>query len=268
MDSPRAAGGPGEIEAALQGKLPRLIELGDIRGDLHMHTTETDGSSSVAEMALVAAACGLRYIAIADHSKALAMANGLDEVRLRKQGKAIEEANAALDGRIRVLRGIEVDILREGTLDLEEAALRELDVVVASVHSAFNLPKQEMTARVIHAIETGAVDIVGHPTGRILLRREPYAVEMEAVMRAAKFHGVAMELNAFPDRLDISDVHCRMAKDIGVKIVISTDSHTPAHLRLMGYGVGNARRGWLEAKDVLNTRDADEFVRLLHEGHR
>lgn len=258
----------GEIEAALQGRLPRLVEPGDIRGDLHMHTTETDGSATIEEMALAAAALGRGYVAIADHSRALSMVRGMDEARLRRQGEEIVRANTRLRGRIRVLRGIEVDILKDGSLDMADDALGELDVVVASVHSSFGMPRDEMTARVIRAIESGLVDVIAHPTGRLLLRREPYALDLEAVLRAAKGRGVAMELNAFPDRLDLSDTHLRMAKEMGVKIVISTDAHTPEHLELLRFGVDTARRGWLEARDVLNTRGVDEFLGLLHEGHR
>ncbi len=258
----------GEIEAALEGRLPRLLELGDIRGDLHVHTTATDGSASVEEMALAAIERGYAYIAIADHSQALAMVGGLDERRLRAQGAEIDRVNRKLAGKFRVLKGIEVDILREGALDLADDALRELDVVVASVHSAFGLPRAEMTRRIIRAIESGLVDILGHPTGRMLLKREPYDVDLEAVIAAAKEYGVALELNAFPDRLDLSDVHCRSAKEAGAKIVISTDAHDPEHLDLMRYGVATARRGWLGPDDVLNTRPVEEFLRLLHAGRR
>jgi DNA polymerase (family 10) len=258
----------GEIAAAAEGHLPRLLELQDIQGDVHMHTTTTDGSASVEEMALAAAERGRKYIAITDHSKALAMARGLDEERLRSHAAAIDAVDRSLRGRIRVFKGIEVDILRDGALDLAAESLRELDVVIGSVHSIFHLPREEMTARVVRAIESGLIDIVAHPTGRLLLRRDPYPLDMEKVLAAARARGVAMEASAFPDRLDLSDVHCRMARDMGVKVVINTDSHAPAHLELMRFGVANARRGWLEAKDVLNTRGPDEFLRLLHDGHR
>jgi DNA polymerase (family 10) len=258
----------GEIEAAMEDRIPRLLEREDLRGDVHMHTTETDGSATVEEMARAAIDRGRSYIAIADHSKALAMTGGLDEKRLAAQGRVIDRVNASLGDRIRVLRGIEVDILRDGQLDLKEEALRRLDVVVASVHSHFNLPREEMTARVIRAMDSGCVDILAHPTGRLLLRREPYQLDMEAVMKAAATRGVALELNAFPDRLDLSDTHCRMARDIGVKVVISTDSHTTEHLDLLRFGVGQARRGWLRAEDVLNTLEVDAFLKNLHAGHR
>ena len=258
----------GEIQAAAEGRLPRLLELEDIQGDVHMHTTTTDGSASIEEMALTAVDRGRKYIAITDHSKALAMARGLDEERLKAHAAAIDAVDRSLRGKIRVLKGIEVDILRDGSLDLAAESLRELDVVVASIHSIFHLSREEMTARVVRAIESGLIDIVGHPTGRLLLRRDPYPLDMERVLAAARARGVALEASAFPDRLDLSDIHCRMARDMGVKIVINTDSHAPSHLDLMRFGVGTARRGWLEAKDVLNTRGPDEFLRLLHDGHR
>ncbi|HVY60527.1 MAG TPA: DNA polymerase/3'-5' exonuclease PolX [Planctomycetota bacterium] len=258
----------GEIEAAFAGRLPKLLEPGEIRGDVHMHTTETDGTASIEDMALAAAEQGRTYIAITDHSKALAFARGLDEARLREHVARIREADRKLAGKIRVLAGIEVDILEDGSLDLAKDALAALDVVVGSVHSHFGLGRDEMTARIVRAIESDSIDIVGHITGRILLRRDPYALDMERIMAAAKAHGVALEASAYPDRLDMSDVHCRMAKEHGVKVVIDTDSHATSHLELMRYGVANARRGWLEAGDVLNTRDCDDFLRLLHHGHR
>ena len=173
-----------------------------------------------------------------------------------------------LGDKIRVFCGIEVDILQDGTLDLPADVLGELDVVVGSVHSYFNLSKEDMTARLVRAIESRQVDIIGHPTGRLLLRRDPYAIDMERVMRAARENGVALESSASPERLDLADHHCRMAKEMGVKIVINTDAHATSHLDLMKYGVATARRGWLEAENVLNTRDPQEFLRLLHEGHR
>ncbi len=258
----------GEIEAAAEGRLPRLIEANDLRGDLHMHTTETDGAASIEEMALAAAERGRRYVAITDHSKALAFARGLDEARLREHVARIRAADRKLGGTIRVLAGIEVDILADGTLDLSADALAELDVVIASVHSHFDQPREEITARVVRAIESGSVDVLGHPTGRILLRRNPIALDMERVMRAAKEHGVALEVNAYPDRLDLSDVHCRMAKEIGVKLTIDTDAHQPQHLGLLRFGVDNARRGWIEKEDVLNTLECDEFLEAIRERRR
>jgi DNA polymerase (family 10) len=258
----------GEIETAREGKLPRLLELSDLQGDVHMHTSVTDGTATIEEMALAAAERGRRYVAITDHSRALAMARGLDEERLRAHAARVREAGAALRGKLRLFTGVEVDILKGGELDLALDALRELDVVVGSIHSHFNLNREEMTERVLRAIGSGAIDILGHPTGRILLRRDPYPLDMDRILKAAGENGVALEASAFPDRLDLSDVHCRMAKERGVKLVINTDSHATSHLDLLRFGVDTARRGWLTAADVLNTRGPDEFLRLLHEGHR
>ena len=258
----------GEIEAAAAGRLPRLLETRDLRGDVHMHTNTTDGTATIEEMAAAAAERGHGYCAITDHSKALAFAFGLDEARLAEHRERIRAVDRAQGGRIRVLAGIEVDILQDGALDLAKEALAELDVVVGSVHSKFDLGREEMTARLVRAIESGAIDIVGHPTGRILGRREPYAWDTERVMGAAKAHGVALEMSAYPDRLDMSDVMGRAAKERGLKVVISTDSHAPSHLALQRYGVDTARRAWLEKADVLNTRECDDFLAALHAGHR
>ena len=258
----------GEIEAASNGALPVLVQTTDIRGDVHMHTTETDGTSTIAEMAAAARERGREYIAITDHSKALAMARGLDEARLSQHAKAIRAIDRKLAGKIRVFCGIEVDILKSGELDLAHEALTELDVVVASVHSHFHLSSDDMTARLVSAIESGVVDIVGHPTGRILTRRDPYPLDMETILRAAKAHGVAMELSATPDRLDLSDTHARMAKELGVKLVVNTDAHAQEHLDFLRHGVDNARRAWLESDDLLNTLPADAFLTALHDGHR
>ena len=233
-----------------------------------MHTSVTDGTATIEEMALAAAERGRRYVAITDHSKALAMARGLDEERLRAHAARVAQAGTELRGKVRIFTGVEVDILKGGELDLAADALRELDVVVGSIHSHFNLSREEMTERVLRAIGSRAIDILGHPTGRILLRRDPYSLDMERVLKAARENGVALEASAFPDRLDLSDTHCRMAKEMGVKVVINTDSHATFHLDLLRFGVDTARRGWLTAGDVLNTRGPDEFLELLHQGHR
>jgi DNA polymerase (family 10) len=257
----------GEIEAAEEGRLPALLEQDDLRGDCHMHTKETDGAATIEEMAEAGRARGYRYIAITDHSKALTVARGMDAKRLQSQMAAIDALNRRLQG-FRVLKGIEVDILGDGALDMDAATLAKLDVVVASVHSRMNQPREEMTARIVRAIESGLVDVVGHPTGRILGRRDAFEVDVERVLRAAAACGVAMEINAYPDRLDLNDSHCRLAKRLGVKIVISTDSHDPRHLDLIRYGVYTARRGWLDKGDVLNTLDAGAFVRELRRNRR
>ena len=252
----------GEIEAAEHGKLPKLVQLKDIRGDLQMHTTASDGRNSIEEMGEAAKALGYEYIALTDHSKAVTVANGMDEKRTLEQIKKIHVAQEKVDG-IRLLAGIEVDILKNGKLDLDDEVLAELDVVVASVHSYMNLGAAEMTERLLAAIENPYTHIIAHPTGRLVLRRDPFAYDMEKILDAAKEHGVAMECNAYPDRLDLKDVHLRMAKERGVKIVISTDSHTTANLNFMKYGVMTARRGWIEKKDVINTLPFDQFMAAL-----
>jgi DNA polymerase (family 10) len=252
----------GEIEAAEKGKLPKLVTLDDIRGDLQMHTTASDGRNTIEEMGAAAKKLGYEYIALTDHSKAVTVANGMDEKRTLEQIKKIHAARERVPG-IRLLAGIEVDILKDGSLDLDDEVLAQLDVVVASVHSYMNLESAEMTDRILAAIENPYTQIVAHPTGRLVLRRDPFHYDMEKVLDAAKKHGVAMESNAYPDRLDLKDVHLRMAKERGVKIVISTDSHTTANLGYMKYGVKTARRGWVEKKEVINTLPLDEFLAAL-----
>jgi DNA polymerase (family 10) len=253
----------GEIEGAAHGSLPRLITRTDIRGDVHMHTTATDGHNSIREMADAALALGYGYLAITDHSQALAMANGLDEKRALEHIQRIREVDRELEGRIRVFPGIEVDILGDGALDLDDEVLAQMDVVIASVHSRFDLPREEMTARVIRAIENPYTRILGHPTGRLLLRREPFALDMGLVLRRAAELGVAMEHNAAPERLDLNDRDLRLAKELGCKIVINTDSHDIRHLAKMDYGVRQLRRAWLGPEDVLNTLEAKEFLAAL-----
>jgi len=249
----------GEIEAAEKGKLPKLVELEDIRGDLQMHTTASDGRNSIEEMGAAAKKLGYEYIALTDHSKAVNVANGMDEKRTLEQIKKIRAAQARVPG-IRLLAGIEVDILKDGSLDLDNEVLAQLDVVVASVHSYMNLESGEMTDRLLAAIENPFTQIIAHPTGRLVLRRDPFHYDMEKILDAAKKHEVAMECNAYPDRLDLKDVHLRMARERGVKIVISTDSHTTTNLQYMKYGVETARRGWIEKKEVINTLPLNHFL--------
>jgi DNA polymerase (family X) len=250
----------GEIERSARGDLPELISQKDIRGDVHMHTTASDGRNSIMEMAEAAAARGLGYIAITDHTKALAMTGGLDEKRALEHMARIREVDAQMAGRIRIFCGIEVDILADGALDLDDEVLAQLDVVIASVHSRFDQPQEEMTARVLRAIESPYVRILGHPTGRLLLRREPFAMDTGAVLRRAAELGVAMEHNAAPERLDLCDRDLRMAKELGCRVVISTDAHTTSVIGRMEYGIRQLRRAWLTAEDVLNTRDAEGFL--------
>jgi DNA polymerase (family X) len=250
----------GEIEAAETGKLPKLVKLADIRGDLQMHTTASDGKNSIEEMGKAARELGYDYIALTDHSQAVTVANGLDEKRTLEQ---IKKIHAAKVPGIKLLAGSEVDIKKDGTLDLEDYVLAELDVVVCSVHSYMNMERAEMTERLLRAIDNPYTQIIAHPTGRLVLRREPFDYDMEAVLDACAKHGVVMECNAYPDRLDLRDVHLRMAKQRGVKIVISTDSHTTRNLLFMKYGVETARRGWIEKKDVINTLPLEEFLAAL-----
>jgi len=252
----------GEIEAAEKGTLPVLVRLEDMRGDLQMHTTASDGRNSIEQMGEAARELGYEYIALTDHSKAVTVANGMDEKRTLEQIKKIRAAQERVPG-IRLLAGIEVDILKSGQLDLDGEVLAQLDVVVASVHSYMNLTREEMTERLLAAIENPYTQIIAHPTGRLIMRREPFDYDMEKILDAAKKHGVAMECNSYPDRLDLRDVHLRMAKQRGVKIVISTDSHSTTHLPFMKYGVITARRGWLEKKDVINTLPAGELLAAL-----
>jgi DNA polymerase (family 10) len=250
----------GEIDAAEQHRLPKLIQQSDLRGDLQMHTTESDGRHTIEQMAEAARKMGYEYIAITDHSKAVTVANGMDEARTREHAREIRTAKVA---GMRILAGIEVDILKDGRLDLADEVLAELDIVVASIHSFMNLERAEITDRMLAAIENPCVHIIGHPTGRILLRRDAMAYDMERILDAASRHGVAMECNAAPDRLDLKDAYLRMAKDRGVKITISTDAHSIKNLELMRYGVQMARRGWIEKKDVLNALPLAEMLAAL-----
>jgi DNA polymerase (family 10) len=252
----------GEIEAAEKHELPDLITLQDIRGEVHMHTVETDGKNTIEEMAEAAKLRGYKYIAITDHSKNLAMANGLDDKRALQHIRRIKAANEQIEG-ITVMTGIEVDILSDGSLDLSDSVLEQMDVVVASVHSAFSQEREQMTDRLLRAISNKNVAILGHPTGRLQLRREAYQFDFEAVLKTAAEKQVAMELNAHPERLDLNDVHLRMARDRGVKIVINTDAHHTSHFEKIKYGILQARRAWLTAKDVLNTLPEKEFRRAM-----
>jgi DNA polymerase (family 10) len=253
----------GEIEAAARHALPRLIEKSDLRGDVHMHTHATDGRNSISEMAEAALACGFEYIAITDHSKNLAMTNGLDDQRALEHVKRIREVDEQMAGRIRVFTGIEVDILGDGALDLSDEVLAQMDVVIASVHTRFDQSREETTARVLRAIENPYVRILGHPTGRLLLRREPFALDMGAVLRRAAELGVAVEHNAAPERLDLNDRDLRLAKELGCKIVINSDSHDARNLGKMDYGIRQLRRAWLGPADVLNTLSAPDFLAAL-----
>jgi len=253
----------GEIEAARAGALPLLVELGDLRGDLHVHSKASDGHASIRDMALAAAAHGLAYLAITEHSRRLRLAHGLDPRALERQIDEIDRLNAQLHG-ITVLKGMEVDILADGTLDLPDAVLGRLDVVVGAVHSDFHLSRARQTERILKAFEHPHFHILAHPSGRLIERREPYDVDMLRIIRKAKARGCFLELNAHPERLDLLDTHCRMAKDEGVLVCISSDAHSEPDFEHLRYGIGQARRGWLEKADVLNTRPLAELQRLLH----
>lgn len=252
----------GEIEAAEARHLPALITLADIKGDLHMHTTETDGRESLEAMVAGAHARGLEYIAITDHTQSLAMANGLDETRVLAQAARVRALSQAAPG-ITVLAGTECDILSDGSLDLADACLSSLDIVIASLHSALAQDESEMTRRVIKAIEHPSVDIIGHLTARMLLRRDGARVQVEKVIDAARANGVALEINAQPHRLDLCDSHARLARDRGVKLVINSDAHDVSALGYLRWGIMTARRAWLTRDDVLNTLPLSEFKAAL-----
>jgi DNA polymerase (family 10) len=252
----------GELEAARTGRLPDLIEPSDIRGDLQMHSTWSDGHNSIEEMARAAKGLGYQYVAITDHSPAQKVANGLSVTRLRERQEEIEAARRAVPG-ITILSGTEVDIRRDGSLDYPDEVLAELDFVIASVHSGWKTPRQAMTDRVLRALENPWVDALGHPTGRLIGRREPFDIDLEQVLKAAAGQGVAVEINAYPDRLDLRDVSARLAVSLGVKLLINTDAHDAGALPYMRFGVATARRGWVSAKDVLNTLPAGKLLRSL-----
>ena len=253
----------GEIDAARKGKLPQLVTLEDIQGDLHAHTNRTDGRQSLEEMAQGARQRGYRYIAITDHSQRVTVAGGLKPEQVHEQIDEIDALNEKLKG-FQVFKGIEVDILKDGTLDLPDDTLARLEMVIASVHSYFDLTREQQTRRIVKAISNPHVRILGHPTGRMIGSRDPYDVDMEEIVKAARKHGCCLEINAHPERLDLNDTYCRLAKDHGVTLAINTDAHRVRDYDFIRFGVGQARRGWLEKTDVLNTRnltDMREFVR-------
>jgi len=252
----------GEVEAAQEGSLPNLIELSDLRGDLHVHTKASDGHNTPEEMALAAQAEALEYIAITDHSRHLTVAHGLDPIRLGKQIDEIKRLNNKLTG-VAVLSGVEVDILEDGSLDLPDSTLSRLDIVVAAVHSKFDLPRNKQTARILKAMDNPHVRLLAHPTGRLIGEREPYEADVLRIIRHAKSRGVCLELNAQPERLDLSEAHCRMAKDEGVQVCISSDAHSTLGFVNLRWGVGQARRGWLEKADILNTRTLRDLRKWL-----
>ncbi len=253
----------GEIEAAQSNSLPELIEQKDIKGDLHMHTKWSDGANTIMEMAETAKKLGYSYIAITDHSQSLTVANGLTPERLLEQIKEIDKINEIIEG-ITILKGMEVDILSDGSLDMPDEVLQKLDVVIAAIHSGLKQPEEQLNARILSAIRHPLVNIIAHPTGRIIGERDRYPVDLRIIMQEAKLRGVAVELNSFPNRLDINDEGCRLAREIGVKVAINTDSHLKDQLINMEFGVATARRGWLRASDVINTMPLKELKKFLH----
>ena len=259
---PELREGRGEIDAAKAGRLPHLVDLQDLKGDLHAHTRATDGRNSLQEMAEAARLRGLRYFAITDHSRRLTMAKGLDSARLLQQTEAIDRLNATLSG-ITILKGIEVDILEDGNLDLPDEVLGRLDLVVGAVHSRFNLSNRRQTERIMKAMDHPHFSILAHPSGRLIGRREPYDVDMLRIIRKARERRCFLEVNAHPERLDLTDIHCRMAKEEGVLLAVNTDAHSMLDLENARFGIGQARRGWLEKTDVLNTRPYAELRKLL-----
>jgi DNA polymerase (family 10) len=252
----------GEIEAALDRRLPHLLELGDIRGDLHVHSSWSDGRDSIEEMAKAAKALGYEYIASTDHSPSVGIAGGLTEEQLENKFEAIAAVNEGLEG-FTVLVGTEVDIRADGKLDYSDDILARCDVVVASVHMAQQQKERAITGRILEAVENKNVDVIAHPTGRIIGKREPYEVDMQSVLEAAAKNGTAMEINAYPNRLDLNDTWTRTAKEMGVKLAINSDAHTRGQMRVMKYGVTVARRGWLEKKDVLNAMGLKDLIEAL-----
>lgn len=255
--------GTGEVEAAAKKKLPKLIELKDIKGDLHMHTKASDGGNTIEELAEEAKKIGYEYIAITEHTISSRIARGLSDKEALKHIKRIEKAGNKLKG-IKILKGVEVDILPDGKLDYKDSVLKEFDVVIAAVHSKFKMEKPEMTKRIISAMENKYVNILAHPTGRLLGKREPYAVDLDKVIAHAKKTGTYIELNAYPERLDLQDIYCRKAKELGVIIVIATDAHTVTQLYNMRFGIAIARRGWLEPRNILNSLPYSQFLKKLH----
>jgi len=252
----------GEIEVALKHKLPKLIGYNDLKGDVQVHTNWSDGSNSIEEMAKAAKALGLEYIVITDHTKALAMTGGMDEKKLLKQMEEIEKINRKISG-IRILKGAEVNIMKDGSLDIKDEILKKLDVVGAAIHSHFNLSKREMTNRLLKAIENPNVDIIFHPTGRQIHKRDAYELDIEKIFQAAKDTGTILDIDAYPDRLDLRDELIRKAVEFGVKLDISSDAHSKLHLHFLEFGIAQARRGWASAKHIINTRPVDKFLKLL-----
>ena len=253
----------GEIEAALAGELPKIIEYSDILGDLHCHTTWTEGEQDIKEMAMAAKELGYQYLGISDHAKFLSMVHGLDEKRLSKQTEEIDELNKKIKG-IKILKGLEANILKDGSIDIKDEALKGLDYAIAGIHSNFKMEKDKMTERIIRAMKNPNIDILSHPTGRILKKRDEYQCDFDKVLRAAKEYNVVLEINAQPDRMDLTSQNVRRAKEAGTKMVVNTDSHKKDQLKFMELGIAQARRGWAEKEDIINTRPLKELLKFFH----
>ncbi|MCJ7743620.1 MAG: PHP domain-containing protein, partial [Dehalococcoidales bacterium] len=251
-----------EIERAARGTVPRLLEPSHIKGDLHIHSDWSDGRDTIEAMVLAAKALGYEYVGISDHSGGRGIARGLNRARLKEQMAEIKALNERMGG-VRILTGLEVDIRSDGTLDMPDEVLKELDIVTASIHSGMNQTQEQITRRIVKAMENPNVDVLGHPTGRLMPEREPFAVDMEAIFQAAAKNKTILEINAMPSRLDLKDTHVYRARELGLMLVISTDAHSTEHLGFMRFGVGVARRGWCEAKDILNTKPLAELLKYL-----
>ncbi len=254
----------GEVKLALEHRIPVLVEMKDIRGDMHTHTNDTDGANTIEEMADAAISAGLDYFATTNHTKSLGIAHGMNESRFRKFFRKVDKLNESLEGKVTILKGAEVDILKDGSLDLSKECLKEMDCVIGSVHSYFKMAEEEMTGRIIKALDSGLVHVLGHPTGREINEREQYPLNMKKVFEAAERNGVMLEINAFPNRLDLNDTNIMSASHYDVKFSIGTDAHRTSHLAFMRYGVGTARRGWLTRERIVNTLSAKDIVKELH----
>ena len=254
----------GEIEASLENKLPKLIEYNDIKGDLHCHTNWEGGSNTIEEMAEVAIKMGYEYLGISPHTKFLKIENGLDERQLARQRKEIEKLNEKLKGKLRILCGAETNILNDGSIDIDDSALKELDYAIAGIHSNFKMPKEQMTERIIKAIKNPYINIISHPFGRILQKRQAYECDFEKILRAAKKFNKILEINSQPVRMDLDDKHIRRAKEMGVKMIINSDAHNISHLKFMELGIAQARRGWAEKQDIINTQSLNNLLKLFH----
>jgi DNA polymerase (family 10) len=253
----------GEISAAILHNLPKLIGYNDIKGDLHCHTNQSDGENSIEEMIQAAKKLGYEYLGVSDHTKFLRITNGLDEKRLEKRNKEIDRLNAR-ENKFRILKGAEVNILNDGALDIKDEALQKLDYVIAGVHTNFKMEKGEMTERIIRAIKNPNVDIISHPTGRILKRRDEYNCDFDEILRAAKKYNVAMEINSNMYRMDLNDQNIKKAKEAGVKMIINTDSHSTEGLKSMEQGISQARRGWAKKEDIINTNSLKKLLTHFH----